>query len=49
MTDARPDPSRILRGRDVLAAPLVRELLGARLVGVLCTSEPGGVVHAVPM
>jgi PPOX class probable F420-dependent enzyme len=47
--DAQPVPSRLLRGDDVLADPLVAELLAARLVGVLCTSEPGGAIHAVPM
>jgi len=47
--DAQPLPSRLLRGRDVLADPLVRELLDARLVGVLCTQEPDGAIHAVPM
>ena len=33
----------------MLADPLVAELLGAPLVGVFCTSEPDGVIHAVPM
>src|SRR5262245_57770521 len=47
--DAQPVPSRLLRGGAVLADPLVRELLAARLVGVFCTSEPDGVIHAVPM
>ena len=47
--DAHPRPSRLLRGRDVLADPLVRELLDARLVGVLCTQERDGSIHAVPM
>ena len=42
-------PSRRLRGPDVLADPLVRELLAARLVGVLSTVEPDGSVHAVPL
>ena len=46
---AHPRPSRLLRGRDVLADPLVRELLDARLVGVLCTHEPDAAIHAVPM
>jgi PPOX class probable F420-dependent enzyme len=44
-----PTPSRSLRGADVLADPLVRELLDARLVGVLATAEAGGRIHAVPM
>jgi PPOX class probable F420-dependent enzyme len=43
-----PTPSRLLRG-DVLADPLVRELVEARLVGVLATAEPSGRIHAVPM
>jgi PPOX class probable F420-dependent enzyme len=47
--DAHPRPSRLLRGRDVLADPLVRELLDARLVGVFCTHEPDAAIHAVPM
>ena len=47
--DAQPVPSRLLRGDEVLADPLARELLAARLVGVFCTGEADGVVHAVPM
>lgn len=47
--DAQPQPSRLLRGRDVLADPLVRELVDARVVGVLCTHEADGTIHAVPM
>jgi nitroimidazol reductase NimA-like FMN-containing flavoprotein (pyridoxamine 5'-phosphate oxidase superfamily) len=47
--DAQPVPSRLLRGGAVLADPLVRELLAARLVGVFCTSEPDGLIHGVPM
>ena len=43
--DAAPTPSRPLFGSDVLAADLVRELLGARLVGVL--SRPGFEVCGV--
>jgi Pyridoxamine 5'-phosphate oxidase len=31
----------------VLAEPLVAELLAKRLVGVFCTHEPDGAVHAV--
>jgi general stress protein 26 len=31
----------------VLAEPLVAELLGRRLVGVFCTHEPDGAIHAV--
>jgi PPOX class probable F420-dependent enzyme len=44
-----PTPSRELRGDAVLRDPLVRELLAARIVGVLATLEPDGSVHAVPM
>lgn len=47
--DAAPSPSRELRGKAILADPLVRELLEARLVGVLATLERDGSVHAVPM
>lgn len=49
MADGTPTPSRELRGAEVLADPLVRELLEARLVGVLSTLELDGSVHAVPM
>ncbi len=47
--DVTPLPSRGLRGSAVLSDALVRELLGARLVGVLATLEPDGSVHAVPL
>jgi PPOX class probable F420-dependent enzyme len=47
--DAQPLPSRLLRAGAVLADPLVRELLAARLVGVLCTGVSDGTIHAVPM
>jgi PPOX class probable F420-dependent enzyme len=47
--EAQPAPSHLLRADDILADPLVRELLAARLIGVLCTTEPGGAIHAVPM
>ena len=47
--DSQPQPSRLLRTAEVLADSLVGELLAARLVGVFCTSEPGGAIHAVPM
>jgi PPOX class probable F420-dependent enzyme len=47
--DAEPAPSGHLEGSDVLGHPLVRELLEARLVGVLATLEPDGAVHAVPL
>jgi len=33
----------------VLDDPLVRELLSARLVGILATFDLGGTIHAVPM
>lgn len=49
MTGDAPAASRGLRGRAVLADPLVRELLAARLVAVLSTHEPDGAIHAVPM
>jgi len=44
-----PAPSRHLTGDAVLRDPLVRELLGARLVGVFATLDPSGTIHAVPM
>ncbi len=47
--EAAPTPSRGLTGSGVLADSLVRELLGARLVGVLATLEPDGSVHAIPL
>ena len=47
--EAGPTPSRGLTGAEVLRDPLVRELLEARLVGVLATIEPDGAVHAVPL
>ena len=46
---SEPLPSRVLRDEAILADPLVKELLAARLVGVLATLEPDGSVHAVPM
>jgi len=46
---SEPNPSRVLRGDAIVADPLVRELLAARLVGVLATLQPDGSVHAVPM
>ncbi len=48
-TGGAPTPSRELRGEAILSDPLMRELLEARLVGVLATLEPDGSVHAVPM
>ena len=47
--DASPSPSSGLEGAAVIADPLVRELLAARLVGVLATLEPDGFVHAIPL
>jgi nitroimidazol reductase NimA-like FMN-containing flavoprotein (pyridoxamine 5'-phosphate oxidase superfamily) len=47
--EATPTPSRLLRGDAVLSNPLVLELLEARLIGVLATTQPGGAIHAVPM
>jgi PPOX class probable F420-dependent enzyme len=44
-----PTPSRDQDARATLSDPLVRELLAARLVGVLATLRPDGVVDAVPM
>jgi len=44
-----PTPSRRLDGDAILDDPLVRELLDARLVGVLATFDPAGGIHAVPM
>ena len=44
-----PTPSRDQDAPTTLSDPLVRELLAARLVGVLATLRPDGVVDAVPM
>ena len=44
--DTSTEPSRSLRGSDVLSDPLVAELLDARLVAVLTTLEPDGAVQA---
>jgi hypothetical protein len=44
-----PSPNRRLTGGAALADGLVRELLDARLIGVLATLDPGGEIHAVPM
>jgi PPOX class probable F420-dependent enzyme len=43
------EQSRVLRDEAVFADPLVIELLGARLVGVLATFDPAGAIHAIPM
>jgi PPOX class probable F420-dependent enzyme len=44
-----PTPSRDHDARATFSDPLIRELLAARLVGVLATLRPDGVVDAVPM
>lgn len=44
-----PTPSRVVRGASVFEEPLVRELLGLRLIAVLATFDRGGGIHAVPM
>jgi PPOX class probable F420-dependent enzyme len=46
---SEPTASRLLRGAEVLADPLVGSLVDARLVCVLATPEPNGCIHAVPM
>jgi PPOX class probable F420-dependent enzyme len=46
---SQPTPSVELHGEEVLADPLVQELLAARLVGVVATLEPDGSIHVVPM
>jgi PPOX class probable F420-dependent enzyme len=46
---SEPTASRLLRGIEVLADPLVRGLVEARLVCVLATVDPAGGIHAVPM
>jgi PPOX class probable F420-dependent enzyme len=43
------EQSNVLRGDAVLADPLVSELVDARLIGVLATFDPAGVIHAIPM
>ncbi len=47
--EASPTRSTGLTGREVLADPLVQELLAARLVGVLPTLESDGAMHAIPL
>lgn len=47
--EGAPEPSGVLRGGAVLESPLVRELLAARLVGILATLDPDGSPHVVPM
>lgn len=44
-----PAPSKLLADGTVLADALVCELLEARLIGVLATSDPVRSIHAVPM
>ena len=48
-SDGAPDPSGTLHGAAVLESELVRELLAARVVGVLATLDPDGSAHVVPM
>ena len=48
-TVSEPSPSGQLRGDAIFADPLVRELLAARLIGVLATVGQNGAVHAIPM
>jgi len=49
MDEAAPVEARALRGDDVLADPLVRELLALRLVGVLGTIARDGTPHLTPL
>jgi PPOX class probable F420-dependent enzyme len=49
MSEAAPTPSRLLEGKDVLADPLVRELLELRLVAVLGTIGRDGLPHLTPV
>jgi PPOX class probable F420-dependent enzyme len=44
-----PSSSARLSGPAIFADPLVRQLLDSRLVAVLATHDPGGVIHAMPM
>ena len=44
-----PTPSRRLRGADIFGDALVHELVEARLVCVVATSDRDGRIHAVPM
>jgi nitroimidazol reductase NimA-like FMN-containing flavoprotein (pyridoxamine 5'-phosphate oxidase superfamily) len=44
-----PVPSRRLQEEQVLADPLVHELLDARLVCILASYDRSGAIHAVPM
>jgi PPOX class probable F420-dependent enzyme len=46
---SEPTASRLLRGADVLADPLVRSLVDARLIGVLATAGADRRIHVVPM
>ena len=45
---SEPTPSRA-HDASVLSEPFVRELVEARLVGVLSTYDLGGFIHSVPM
>ena len=44
-----PSPSGELRGSELLAAPLVSELVALRIVAVLGTLNDDGSIHVVPM
>ena len=44
-----PETARLLRGASVFSDPLVRELLGKRLIAVLATIGPAGVPHLTPL
>ena len=46
---SQPTASGQLEGAAVLRDPLVLELIGARLVGVLATFDQAQCIHAVPM
>ena len=49
MDDGTPAPARLLRGDEVLADPLVAELVGLRLVAVLGTIGADGAPHLTPL
>jgi PPOX class probable F420-dependent enzyme len=44
-----PEPAQVLRGAAVFSDPLVRELLGKRLIAVLATIGPEGLPHLTPL
>jgi hypothetical protein len=41
--------SRLSGAAAIFVDPLVRELLASRLIAVLATQDPAGVIHAMPM